>query len=165
MATAKKSAVKKSAATSAQPVAAAPAEATPTFKPKKSVALSGVTAGNTALCTVGRSGNDLHYRGYDVLDFADSSEFEEIAHLLIHGKLPNKAELAAYKDKLRNLRGLPAQLQTVLESLPAASHPMDVMRTAASALGCMLPEKEDHNIPDARDIADRLMANLGSALL
>ncbi len=165
MATTKKSTIKKSAATAAQPVAAAPAEATPTFKPKKSVALSGVTAGNTALCTVGRSGNDLHYRGYDVLDFADSSEFEEIAHLLIHGKLPNKAELAAYKDKLRNLRGLPAQLQTVLESLPAASHPMDVMRTAASALGCMLPEKEDHNIPDARDIADRLMANLGSALL
>ena len=165
MATAKKSAIKKSAATAAKPVAAAPAEATPTFKPKKSVALSGVTAGNTALCTVGRSGNDLHYRGYDVLDFADTSEFEEIAHLLIHGKLPNKAELAAYKDKLRNLRGLPAQLQTVLESLPAASHPMDVMRTAASALGCMLPEKEDHNVPDARDIADRLMANLGSALL
>jgi 2-methylcitrate synthase len=165
MATDKKSAVKKSAATAAKPVAAAPAEATPTFKPKKSVALSGVTAGNTALCTVGRSGNDLHYRGYDVLDFADTSEFEEIAHLLIHGKLPNKAELAAYKEKLRNLRGLPAQLQTVLESLPAASHPMDVMRTAASALGCMLPEKEDHNIPDARDIADRLMANLGSALL
>ena len=156
MATAKKSAAQK---------VAAPAEAAPTFKPKKSVALSGVTAGNTALCTVGRSGNDLHYRGYDVLDFADSSEFEEIAHLLIHGKLPNKAELSAYKDKLRNLRGLPAQLQTVLESLPAASHPMDVMRTAASALGCMLPEKEDHNIPDARDIADRLMANLGSALL
>lgn len=165
MATAKKSAVKKNAATAAKPVADAPAEATPTFKPKKSVALSGVTAGNTALCTVGRSGNDLHYRGYDVLDFADSSEFEEIAHLLIHGKLPNKAELAAYKEKLRNLRGLPAQLQTVLESLPAASHPMDVMRTAASALGCMLPEKEDHNIPDARDIADRLMASLGSALL
>jgi len=139
--------------------------AAPVFKPKKSVALSGVTAGNTALCTVGRSGNDLHYRGYDILDFADTSEFEEIAHLLIHGKLPNKAELAAYKEKLRSMRGLPAQLQTVLESLPAASHPMDVMRTAASALGCILPEKEDHNTPDARDIADRLMANLGSALL
>lgn len=139
--------------------------AAPAFKPKKSVALSGVTAGNTALCTVGRSGNDLHYRGYDILDFADTSEFEEIAHLLIHGKLPNKAELAAYKEKLRSMRGLPAQLQTILESLPAASHPMDVMRTAASALGCILPEKEDHNIPDARDIADRLMANLGSALL
>lgn len=139
--------------------------AAPVFKPKKSVALSGVTAGNTALCTVGRSGNDLHYRGYDILDFADTSEFEEIAHLLIHGKLPNKAELDAYKEKLRSMRGLPAQLQTVLESLPAASHPMDVMRTAASALGCILPEKEDHNAPDARDIADRLMANLGSALL
>ena len=139
--------------------------AAPVFKPKKSVALSGVTAGNTALCTVGRSGNDLHYRGYDILDFADTSEFEEIAHLLIHGKLPNKAELTAYKEKLRSMRGLPAQLQTVLESLPAASHPMDVMRTAASALGCILPEKEDHNTPDARDIADRLMANLGSALL
>ena len=161
MAPAKKSAANKVAA----PAVAAASTAAPAFKPKKSVALSGVTAGNTALCTVGRSGNDLHYRGYDVLDFADTSEFEEIAHLLIHGKLPNKAELAAYKDKLRNLRGLPAQLQTVLESLPAASHPMDVMRTAASALGCMLPEKEDHNIPDARDIADRLMANLGSALL
>jgi len=139
--------------------------AAPAFKPKKSVALSGVTAGNTALCTVGRSGNDLHYRGYDILDFADISEFEEIAHLLIHGKLPNKAELAAYKEKLRSMRGLPAQLQTILESLPAASHPMDVMRTAASALGCILPEKDDHNVPDARDIADRLMANLGSALL
>lgn len=148
---------------------AAPAQAVetaaPVFKPKKSVALSGVTAGNTALCTVGRSGNDLHYRGYDILDFADTSEFEEIAHLLIHGKLPNKAELAAYKEKLRSMRGLPAQLQTILESLPAASHPMDVMRTAASALGCILPEKDDHNVPDARDIADRLMANLGSALL
>ena len=161
MAPAKKS----NAKTVAAPAVVAAPTVVPTFKPKKSVALSGVTAGNTALCTVGRSGNDLHYRGYDVLDFADTSEFEEIAHLLIHGKLPNKAELAAYKDKLRNLRGLPAQLQTVLESLPAASHPMDVMRTAASALGCMLPEKEDHNIPDARDIADRVMANLGSALL
>lgn len=144
--------------------AAAPAEA-PAFKPKKSVALSGVVAGNTALCTVGRSGNDLHYRGYDILDFADTSEFEEIAHLLVHGKLPNKAELAAYKEKLRSLRGLPAQLQTALEALPAASHPMDVMRTAVSVLGCVLPEKDDHNMPGARDIADRLMANLGSALL
>ncbi len=158
MATTKK-AVKRTAPAKAVETAA------PVFKPKKSVALSGVTAGNTALCTVGRSGNDLHYRGYDILDFADTSEFEEIAHLLIHGKLPNKAELAAYKEKLRSMRGLPAQLQTVLESLPAASHPMDVMRTAASALGCILPEKEDHNTPDARDIADRLMANLGSALL
>lgn len=151
-------------ATSKKTAAPAVAEA-PAFKPKKSVALSGVVAGNTALCTVGRSGNDLHYRGYDILDFADTSEFEEIAHLLVHGKLPNKAELAAYKEKLRALRGLPAQLQTALEALPAASHPMDVMRTAVSVLGCVLPEKEDHNMPGARDIADRLMANLGSALL
>ncbi|MFW8565650.1 bifunctional 2-methylcitrate synthase/citrate synthase [Orrella sp. 11846] len=134
-------------------------------KPKKSVALSGVVAGNTALCTVGRTGNDLHYRGYDILDFADVSEFEEIAHLLIHGKLPNKVELAAYKEKLRALRGLPMQVQEALEALPAASHPMDVMRTATSVLGCVLPEKDDHNAPDARDIADRLMACLGSALL
>jgi 2-methylcitrate synthase len=134
-------------------------------KPKKSVALSGVVAGNTALCTVGRSGNDLHYRGYDILDIADTCEFEEVAHLLIHGKLPTKTELAAYKAKLRKLRGLPAQLQVALESLPANSHPMDVMRTAVSVLGCVLPEKDDHNLPDARDIADRLMANLGSALL
>ncbi len=135
------------------------------FKPKKSVALSGVVAGNTALCTVGRSGNDLHYRGYDILDIAHTSEFEEIAHLLVHGKLPNKAELAAYKQKLKSLRGLPAQLQVALEALPASSHPMDVMRTAVSVLGCVLPEKDDHNTPGARDIADRLMANLGSALL
>jgi len=152
-------------ATSKKTTAPAAAAEAPAFKPKKSVALSGVVAGNTALCTVGRSGNDLHYRGYDILDFADTSEFEEIAHLLVHGKLPNKAELAAYKEKLRSLRGLPAQLQTALEALPAASHPMDVMRTAVSVLGCVLPEKEDHNMPGARDIADRLMANLGSALL
>jgi 2-methylcitrate synthase len=134
-------------------------------KPKKSVALSGVVAGNTALCTVGRSGNDLHYRGYDILDIAETCEFEEVAHLLIHGKLPNKAELKTYKEKLRSMRGLPAALQSALEALPAASHPMDVMRTAVSVLGCVLPEKDDHNAPDARDIADRLMANLGSALL
>lgn len=140
-------------------------EEKPAFKPKKSVALSGVVAGNTALCSVGRTGNDLHYRGYDILDFAGIAEFEEIAHLLVHGKLPNKAELKAYKEKLRALRGLPIQLQNVLESLPAASHPMDVMRTAVSVLGCILPEKDDHNTPGARDIADRLMASLGSALL
>jgi 2-methylcitrate synthase len=135
------------------------------FKPKKSVALSGVTAGNTALCTVGKTGNDLHYRGYDILDIADQCEFEEIAHLLVHGKLPTVAELHAYKTKLKALRGLPASLKAVLEALPAASHPMDVMRTAVSVLGCVLPEKEDHNAPGARDIADRLMASLGSALL
>ncbi len=134
-------------------------------KPKKSVALSGVAAGNTALCTVGRTGNDLHYRGYDILDFATTSEFEEIAHLLVHGKLPNAAELAAYKGKLKSLRGIPASVKAVLEQLPASAHPMDVMRTAVSVLGCALPEKDDHNHPGARDIADRLMASLGSILL
>ncbi|SFN13419.1 bifunctional 2-methylcitrate synthase/citrate synthase [Dokdonella immobilis] len=138
--------------------------ATP-FKPKKSVALSGVAAGNTALCTVGRSGNDLHYRGYDILDVATTCEFEEIAHLLVHGKLPTRAELVAYKNKLRSLRGIPAALKAALEQLPASTHPMDVMRTGVSVLGCLLPEKDDHNHPGARDIADRLMASLGSVLL
>jgi 2-methylcitrate synthase len=141
------------------------AETTSTFKPKKSVALSGVTAGNTALCTVGKTGNDLHYRGYDILDVADACEFEEIAHLLVHGKLPTAAELSAYKAKLKALRGLPANLKAALETLPASSHPMDVMRTGVSVLGCVLPEKDDHNTPGARDIADRLMASLGSMLL
>jgi 2-methylcitrate synthase len=134
------------------------------FKPKKSVALSGVPAGNTALCTVGRSGNDLHYRGYDILEIADACEFEEVAHLLVHGKLPNKAELAAYKQKLIALRGLPATVKAVLEALPAAAHPMDVLRTGVSALGCALPEKDDHGGAGARDIADRLLASLGSML-
>jgi len=134
-------------------------------KPKKSVALSGVTAGNTALCTVGRSGNDLHYRGYDILDFADEAEFEEIACLLVHDRLPNAAELAGYKSKLRALRGLPAAVKAALERIPASAHAMDVMRTGVSVLGTVLPEKEDHNVPGARDIADRLMASLGSVLL
>ncbi len=163
--TAKPAKTARSAKTPAATASAAPADSTSGFKPKKSVALSGVVAGNTALCTVGRSGNDLNYRGYDILDLAESSEFEEIAHLLVHGKLPTKAELSAYKQKLKRYRGLPANLQTVLESLPANSHPMDVMRTAVSVLGCTLPEKDDHNLADARDIADRLMASLGSALL
>jgi 2-methylcitrate synthase len=135
------------------------------FKPKKSVALSGVTAGNTALCTVGRTGNDLHYRGYDILDLAETSEFEEIAHLLVHGTLPTASQLAAYKAKLRALRGLPRSVKEALEAIPAAAHPMDVMRSGVSALGCVLPETHDHNLPDTRDIADRLMASLGSMLL
>ncbi len=135
------------------------------FKSKKSVALSGVTAGNTALCTVGKTGNDLHYRGYDILDFAESSDFEEIAHLLVHGELPTPAQLAAYKAKLKGLRGLPQSVKEALEAIPAAAHPMDVMRSGVSALGCVLPETHDHNLPDARDIADRLMASLGSILL
>ncbi|CAM8647304.1 MAG: hypothetical protein RJA17_1106 [Pseudomonadota bacterium] len=134
-------------------------------KAKKSVALSGVTAGNTALCTVGRTGNDLAYRGYDILDLAAACEFEEVAYLLVHGQLPNATELAGYKKKLRALRGIPASVMAALEALPASSHPMDVMRTAVSALGCAVPEKDDHSAPGARDIADRLMASLGSMLL
>ncbi|MDO4441562.1 MAG: 2-methylcitrate synthase [Moraxella sp.] len=136
-----------------------------TFKPKKSVALSGVPAGNTALCTVGRSGNDLSYRGYDILDLAKHCEFEEVAHLLIHGHLPNKFELIAYKQKLKSLRGLPIRVIEVLESLPAHTHPMDVMRTGVSMLGCVHPERESQPASEARDIADKLIASLGSMLL
>jgi 2-methylcitrate synthase len=135
------------------------------FKPKKSVALSGVSAGNTALCTVGKSGNDLHYRGYDILDLAAGATFEEVAHLLIHEKLPNKAELNIYKSKLKTLRGLPIIAKTVLEQIPAAAHPMDVLRTYTSLLGTISPEKEDHNLSGAREIADKLMASYPSALL
>ena len=134
-------------------------------KPKKSVALSGITAGNTALCTVGRTGNDLHYRGYDILEIAETCEFEEIAHLLVHGSLPTEAQLRSYKAKLHAMRGIPYAVRQVLEALPANTHPMDVMRTAVSALGCTLPERDDHNQPGAKDIADRLMACLGSMLL
>ena len=141
---------------------AAPAGA---FKPKKSVALSGTTAGNTALCTVGRTGNDLAYRGYDILDIADVCEFEEIAYLLVHGKLPTMAELSGYKTKLKALRGIPAAVKVALEQLPPSAHPMDVMRTAVSVLGCVSPEKDDHNHPGAKDIADKLMASLGSMML
>ena len=135
------------------------------FKPKKSVALSGTTAGNTALCTVGRTGNDLAYRGYDILDIANVCEFEEIAYLLVHGKLPTVAELAGYKTKLKSLRGVPATVKAALEQLPPSAHPMDVMRTAVSVLGCVSPEKDDHNHPGAKDIADKLMASLGSMML
>jgi len=142
---------------------AAPAAVAP--KPKKSVALSGVTAGNTALCTVGRTGNDLHYRGYDILDIAEAAEFEEIAYLLVHGKLPKAPELAAYKRKLQSMRGIPMAVQDILESIPASTHPMDVLRTACSALGSVLPEGDDHKLAPSRDIADRLMASFGSMLL
>jgi 2-methylcitrate synthase len=134
------------------------------FKPKKSVALSGVVAGNTALCTVGRTGNDLHYRGYDILDIATQCEFEEIAYLLVHEKLPNRQQLAAYKTKLKGLRVLPVAVTTVLEQLPATSHPMDVLRTGVSALGCSVPEADAHQSEPARDLADRLLACLGSML-
>ena len=135
------------------------------FKPKKSVALSGVTAGTTALCSVGKSGNDLHYRGYDILDLAANCEFEEVAYLLIHGTLPNKAELAAYKSKLKSLRGLSTTVKKVLEALPKTAHPMDVMRTGVSALGGSEPESLVHTTEEAREIADRLVASFGSMLL
>jgi 2-methylcitrate synthase len=134
-------------------------------KPKKSVALSGVPAGNTALCTVGRQGNDLHYRGYDILDFAEKAEFEEVAYLLVHGKLPTLAELSAYKQKLRAMRGLPAVVQDILECIPANTHPMDVLRTGCSVLGSVLPEGQEHKVAEARDVADRLIASFGSMLL
>ena len=137
----------------------------PLFKPKKSVALSGVTAGNTALSSVGRTGNDLHYRGYDILEIANVCEFEEIAHLLIHERFPNRAELAAYRAKLKSLRGLPVPLRGALELLPPSTHPMDVLRTGTSVLGCVLPEKDGHPAPGARDLADRLIASLGSMLV
>ncbi|WP_045739321.1 2-methylcitrate synthase [Xanthomonas sp. MUS 060] len=137
----------------------------PAFKPKKSVALSGTPAGNTALSTVGRSGNDLHYRGYDIVDLARNSQFEEIAYLLVHGKLPSNSELLMYKTKLRSLRGIPAAVKTALEQLPPSAHPMDVMRTGVSVLGCVQPEKEGHHPPGARDIADKLLASLNSMLL
>src|ERR1043166_3588686 len=131
-------------------------------KPKKSVALSGIVAGNTALCTVGRSGNDLHYRGYDILDFADQAEFEEVAYLLVHEKLPNRAELDKYKARLKGLRGLPKALKTVLESMPKTAHPMDVMRTGVSALGALEPQKEDPNPYRAKAIAERPMGGARS---
>jgi 2-methylcitrate synthase len=134
-------------------------------KPKKSVALSGITAGNTALCTVGRTGNDLHYRGYDILDFADEAQFEEVAYLLVHEKLPTRDELEKYKRKLQGLRGLPEPLKRALEQLPKSAHPMDVMRTGCSVLGTLEPEDEKHPAEGARNIADRLMACFGSILL
>ncbi len=137
----------------------------PTFRPKKSVALSGTPAGNTALCTVGHSGNDLHYRGYDIHDLAAHCEFEEVAHLLVHGKLPTTQELHNYKARLRPLRSLPAAVKQALELLPPTAHPMDVLRTGVSVLGCVLPEALDHNTTGARDLTDALLASLGSILL
>lgn len=134
-------------------------------KAKKSVALSGTAAGNTALCTVGRSGNDLHYRGYDIHDLATHSTFEEVAHLLVHGALPTAAQLKAYRTKLKRLRGLPAIVTDALELVPAAAHPMDVLRTGCSVLGTVLPEREGHPASEARDIADRLIASFSSMLL
>lgn len=139
--------------------------AAPAFKPKKSVALSGTPAGNTALCTVGRSGNDLHYRGYDIKDLATQCEFEEVAHLLVHGSLPNPAELTTYKARLKSLRGLPNAVKQALELVPSSAHPMDALRTGVSVLGCVDPEPAAHDAGDAQAIADALLAKLGGMLL
>jgi len=136
-----------------------------TFRPKKSVALSGVAAGNTALCTVGRTGNDLAYRGYDILDLAECCDFEEVAHLLIHGHLPDRSELNSYRHRLQSLRELPVTVREVLELIPASAHPMDVMRTGCSMLGTVLPEDRDPTAAGGSDIADRLVASFGSMLL
>lgn len=135
------------------------------FKPKKSVALSGTTAGNTAVCTVGRTGNDLHYRGYDILDFAEKAEFEEVAHLIVHGTLPNHVELRAYKSKLQSMRDLPEAVKTALEQIPKTTHPMDVLRTGCSLLGCIEAESQTQSVEETRKIIDRLMACFGSMLV
>jgi len=137
----------------------------PAFKPKKSVALSGTPAGNTALCTVGRSGNDLHYRGYDIKDLAAHCEYEEVAHLLVHGKLPIAKELVAYKASLRPLWSLPDAVKQAMELLPPTAHPMDVLRTGVSVLGCVQPEGAAHDDAGARAIADTLLASQPSMLL
>lgn len=132
---------------------------------KKSVALSGVLAGNTAICSVDVAGNELHYRGYDIVELARQATFEEVAHLLVHGALPTASELHDYRKKLMSLRELPAEVKTVLEYIPAAAHPMDVLRTGCSFLGVVLPEREDHAVEGARDVVDRLIASFGSMLL
>jgi 2-methylcitrate synthase len=135
------------------------------FRPKKSVALSGTPAGSTALCTVGHTGNDLHYRGFDIHDLAKHCTFEEVAFLLVHGKLPTQHELDRYKTSLRPLRNLPTAVKQALELLPPTAHPMDVLRTGVSVSGCIVPEAVDHNVQGARAIADVLLASLGSMLL
>ena len=140
-------------------------ERTAEFKPKKSVALSGVPAGNTALCTVGRSGNDLHYRGYDIIELAEHCEFEEVAYLLLYGKLPNREQLNGYKHRLREMRGLQENIRTALEQLPKTAHPMDVLRAGVSVLATLEPEAQLYSAHTARQVADRLMASLGSMLL
>ena len=134
------------------------------FKPKKSVALSGVAAGSTALCTVGNTGNDLYYRGYDILEFAEKAEFEEIAYLIVYGELPNKEQLKAYKAKLRSFRDIPEGVKIALEQLPKTCHPMDVMRTGCSVLGAIMSEDESHPKEGAQAIIDKLMASFGSML-
>ncbi len=138
---------------------------TPEKKVKKGVALAGVNAGTTAVCTVGHTGNDLHYRGYDILDLAKYSNFEEVAYLLIYGELPTQSQLSEYKNKLRQLRDLPEAVKSVLEQIPKNAHPMDVLRTGCSMLGTIEQEAEDHNIEQTKNIADRLISCFGSMLI
>jgi 2-methylcitrate synthase len=132
---------------------------------KKSVALSGVVAGDTQLSTVGHTGNDLHYRGYEINDLAQNCEFEEVAYLILYGALPTKAQLADYKGQLSKLRDLPSEVKTILENLPKTAHPMDVVRTATSALASFYPEDEKHDAQSALLAANRLIAASPSALL
>lgn len=134
-------------------------------KMKKGVALAGVAAGATAICTVGHTGNDLHYRGYDIIELAEGATFEEVAYLLIHGELPSREQLAAYHQKLKTLRDLPEALKKALEQIPAGAHPMDVMRTGCSMLGTLQPEAADRNIEAAKALGDRLISCFGSILL
>ena len=134
-------------------------------KKKKGVALAGVNAGSTAICTVGHTGNDLQYRGYDIIELAKSASFEEVAYLLIHGELPNQAQLTAYHAKLKTMRGLPAALKTVLEQIPKNAHPMDVMRTGCAMLGTLEPESASRDIDAAKLLGDRLISCFGSILL
>lgn len=138
---------------------------TPEKKVKKGVALAGVNAGTTAVCTVGHTGNDLHYRGYDILDLAKYSNFEEVAYLLIYGELPTQSQLNEYKNKLRQLRDLPEAVKSVLEQIPKNAHPMDVLRTGCSMLGTIEQEAEDRNIEQTKNIADRLISCFGSMLI
>src|ERR1700678_1269647 len=137
-------------------------ETTTLPKPKKSVALSGVVAGNTAVCTVGHTGNDLHYRGYDIADLAARATYEEVAHLLIHGELPTMAGLEAYRERLAVYRSLPEVVKDALELIPAGAHPMDVLRTGCSVLGAAEPERPARGAPEARAIADRLVVSFSS---
>lgn len=133
-----------------------------TAKNSKVGGLAGVSAGETALCTVGKEGAGLTYRGYDIYDLADHASFEEVAYLLMHGKLPDARELSAFIDRQRSLRGLPDDLCRILEMIPGSSHPMDVLRSAVSVLG-NLESEGDFSRQVA--VAERLLACLPSMLL
>lgn len=124
--------------------------------------LAGITAGQTAICTVGKSGKGLHYRGYSIFDLADRANFDEVAYLLVYGQLPNASQLKQYSAQLKENRGLPDALKKVLEMMPAQTHPMDVLRTTCSFLGCLEPERENF---EREMVANRLLAVFPSALM